>query len=78
MTYPSNPSLPSQYTHTNNRTHPLQVNNCGTVGGRVLVPSPHYTKFAMNKKWWVGQPQGEEEGWDMEGNTEGRGGEGSE
>ena len=44
--------------------------------GVCLVPSPHYTKFAMNKKWWVGQPQGEEEGWDMEGNTEGRGGRG--
>ena len=37
-----------------------------------------------NKKWWVGQPQGEEEGWDKEGRamtrgrtyTEGRGGDG--
>ena len=66
---------------TNNRTHPPQVNNFDMGGGR--VPNP-YIKFAMNKKWWVGLPQGEEEGWDMEGRvmtrgrtyTDGRGGEG--
>ena len=41
--------------------------------GVCLVPSPHYTKFAMNKKWWVDQPQREEEGWDKEGRAMTRG-----
>ena len=47
------------------------------------VPRPQSTQVHISKKWWVGQPQVEEEGWDMEGRamTRGqaqRGGEGRE